>query len=265
MEKPGCCEEPLLVTPVIEVVSSSRDSDKLGVGSTPFVGDVANTTVEIPAAATVDQAHRYLFRLCMFAVPSGRVAFVRGLRTYVSIRAEFDRVENDFPPLERSVDSPMWSFVDGNVSWHLRRMDPLFTSKNADPAGQLSGTSTQISGSDSALLYLPPLVPYTPPARGLPPGDEVTYLGTWRDMRFPWTNPDLDLHIPVPGPCTIGLFASVYQTDPATRAKLVAVANTDGWRDEDRFVMNMETVGATVRYGHIAGAMTLELTPPDRV
>jgi hypothetical protein len=38
---------------------------------------------------------RYLFRLVSLTVPAGVVASVRGLR--------------------------MWSFVDGNIGWHIRK------------------------------------------------------------------------------------------------------------------------------------------------
>jgi hypothetical protein len=195
-------------------------------------------------------------------VSAGQIAIIRGLRTYIGITGSLLVAEDEIAvPFEIPVTTPNWKFSDGNYSFHVRRLGPAFYDSRFS-ATQVPGTSPQVSGSDSALLFTQLAAPYIPPGGGIPPGDAVDFLGTWRDMRYPWTAANWDqLRVPVPGPCTLVLYCSIQQTDPATRAapsdcppvSLPCIA------PEDCFVRGF----TNVRYGHVGGAMLIELAPGE--
>lgn len=235
----------------VEVSSQSSDSTKFGVGTSPFLGDVASLGVAVPAAATLTQTTRYLVRLCTLDIPSGMQAMIRGVRQNVVIGA----IDSNGYPVEREVESPSWSFTDGNISWHIRHMLPQ-ESRTIFDAAQTAGTEPSTAGTDPALLYNQPLAPaYVPPGAGMPPGKAIGQLGTWRDLRYPWTNTDWSLRVPVIGSGRIVFFASIRQTNPESR---VAPANCppslSGLRVEDQFLASVPLAV----YRRVAGAMLIE-------
>lgn len=257
-----CCDQPLVFRPTFEIASASFDPELLGVGASPYAGDASSTFLPVPATPTPDQQSRYLFRLCVLPVSSAQVAIVRGVRTYIDL---IGTLEGSTYPFSVPVKDPNWKFTDGNVSWHLRRLDPGFQDFTVDP-NQVAGTSPRVSGSDSALLYTQLAAPYIPPGAGIPPGTAVDFLGTWRDMRYPWTAANWDmLRVPVPGPCTLVLYASVHQTNPETRPTppdpdipgSTALCDTSIIVVEDQFVSSFPDA----RYGHVGGALLIELAP----
>lgn len=246
-----CCDQPLILRPTFECVSAGADPDLLGVGSSPYVGDASATFLPVPEEPTPDQRSRYLYRLVVVPVSAGQVAIIRGVRTYVGIRGTLDDV-----PYEIPVTTPNWKFTNGNYSFHVRRLGPAFYDSRFS-ATQQPGTSPQTSGSDSALLFNQLAAPYIPRGAGLPPGDGVDFLTTWRDMRYPWTAANWDLlRVPVPGPCTLVLYASIHQTDPETRPDPADIP-CDVLVPEDRFVANF----TDARFGHVGGALLIELAP----
>jgi hypothetical protein len=258
------CSDLWMTRALVEVVTAGPDADYLGVGSTPFVGDWAGSSLSVPVAPTPDQSHRYLFRLCSISVPARRRAVLRGLRTLVTIRQSYTLDSGVAYPVEREVVSPLWHFQDGNVSWHLKWMRTSETRRHFYDAGQGPGTSPTDWGGDSALLYVPPYnpftlvpLPYTPLNAGVPPGTSVDFLGTWRDMRYPWTNTDWRLGVPIVGPGTVTLYATVHQTNPETRVAIPEFVSLEGLRVEDQFLVN----NTSAVYGRIAGAMLVELWP----
>lgn len=258
-----CCDQPLILRPTFEVVSAAHDPDLLGVGSSPYVGDTGNTFLPVPVAPTLAQNNRYLFRLCVLPVSAGQIAIIRGIRTYIGLRGEITLEDETVVPYEIPVTSPNWKFTDGNYSFHVRRLVPNFYD-SVFSAAQQPGTSPQVSGSDSALLFRS-LIPYVPTGAGIPPMDSVDYLATWRDMRYPWTQANWDmLRVPVPGPCTLVLYASIHQTDPETRPVTPPCPPglvPDVVAPEDQFVAAFST---TARYGHVGGAMLIELAPGEQ-
>lgn len=242
---------------VVEVVSAAADTDKLAIGSSPWLGDYAGTGIEVPLAATAGPTNRYLFRLCGLYVPSGGAVRIIGLRTLATLRAGFQAAQGGNTYfVEKEIVSPLWSFLDGNISWHLRWL-PARSHRNAWGAGGPAGTSANLNGVDSALLYNN-LAPYVAPAQGLPPGRDVEYLGTWRDMRFPWHETNWNLDIPLIGAGKVVLFASVFQTNPETRFRLPAIADPGALRPEDRF---LQAYPLNCVYGHVGGAITFEMNP----
>lgn len=252
-----CCDQPLILRPKFEVVSAGADPDLFGVGSSPYFGDTGNTFLPVPVAPTTDQRSRYEYRLCVLPVSSAQIAIVCGLRTYVGIAGT---VEESNIPYEIPVTSPNWKFTDGNVSFHLRRLGPAFYDSRWS-AAQIAGTSPQVSGSDSALLFNQLAGPYIPPGAGIPPGDAVDNLGTWRDMRFPWTAANWDMmRVPVPGPCTLVLYASIRQTDPETRPTPPEPPCGFGvLSPEDQFLASV----LDARYSHVGASMLIELAPGE--
>jgi len=249
---------------VIELVSTSFDRDLLGIGSSPYFGDVGALGVRVGQIPTPDQQHRFLIRLVTIYVARNRLLLVRGLRQYATI--------GGFPPSvspsavgvlsEFPIETPSWRFADGNISWHLRWEADLQSRLHMIDPAQLPGTSTSMAGSDTALLYEPPFPPYTPPGAGIPPGRAVEGLGTFYDMRFPWDEPHAELSIRLPGPGRLVYYASVHQTDPETRPRIfIPAVGVDVLPPEDQYVAGMEGDNIDIAYQRVAGALTVELFP----
>jgi len=251
----------------VELVSAASDPAKAGIGSSPWLGDQSNTGVTVLqiAGAGLTPTNRQLFRLLSIDIPDGSLINIVGIRTLVVIGQE-QAVEGAGTFVwEREVVSPLWSFVDANVSFHLRHEPNQFSAWEVADAAQVGGTSPMMSGEDSALLYVPPFAVYAAPGSGIPPGADVPYLGTWRDQRYPWTNTDWDIHVPVIGPGRVTMYASVRQTDPSTRQAMPALTPpapftnpvVDGMRPEDQFLLQF----TSATYRRVAGAMLVEILP----
>lgn len=239
---------------IVELASAAADSDVTAIGSSPHLGDQSSTGIRVPVAPTTTQTNRYLFRLCGVEIPVGYAISIKGLRQAATIR-HFEEINLEPLILEREIVSPFWRFLDGNISWHLRLQQQQFAPRGFD-AAQIAGTDPEMRGLDSALLYTPPLVPYTALGAGIPPGDAVGNLGTFRDMRFPWNGTQQwALDELIRGPGAVVFYASVHQTDPANRPLYPSVG---GLRPEDQFVANFPD---TAIYGHVAGGMIFEIMP----
>lgn len=240
---------------VVELVSESANTDYLGVGSSPWIGDYSTTGVSVPAAPTAAQNNRYLIRLCGIEIPTGRAIRLRGIRQAILLR--YSIVVTADPRIVRVVEleqtSPFWSFPDANVSWHIRQQPNRMSEFRRD-AAQLPGTTPTLRGLDAALTYNV-LAPYRALANGIPPGRDVAHLGTWRDLRYSWLNTDWTLDELITGPGLVTFWASVAQTNPADRPVIPACStNTTVLRPEDQFV----TAFPDAVYGRVAGAMTVE-------
>lgn len=251
---------------VLELSSESFDEDLLGVGSTPWPGDTSALGLRVPQLPTVDQSHRYLFRLCGIDIGINKAMRILGIWQYASLVAN-PPSRAPLPcqpiPLELEITSRNWKFIDGNISWHLRWEPNQYSEESVFDAAQLPGTSPTMNGLDSALLYLPPALPYTPPGAGIPPGTDVDYLGTWREMRYQDTQSH-ELSIPVFGPGRIVFYASVHQTDPDTRCPIYPVPIGIG-RPEDQWLAfwesEAEDESVDVWYGRVAGGLAVEIFP----
>jgi len=267
----------------LEVSTAAFDPRKLGVGSSPFLGDISSSMLTIPSVrprnannvplTTLElQRRRYMYRLCGLGVPANGWCRVRGVRQYLEIGTTLEVTgasqEQWKFHVRKQVKSPNWSFQDGNVSWHLRfiKCGPYDT--KAPPFGTTFGNPATVrqlqEGTDAALLYdvLPPL--YVPPNGGLPPGDGVGSLGTFRDIRYGWEKGALDtLDVAYTGPGTIVLIATVLQTDPATRPTYPDRMDTSILEEEDRFVIEYERQQTPVPtfYTGIAGAILADVGP----
>lgn len=247
--------------------SAQEDQRKQWVGSSPYVGDLTSTGIVVPARHTRSQKSRYLFRLCGFQVQANESALIKSLHQMayigVSVRAE-ESAKEDLWYLERPVVDPLWSFPDGNISWHLRVLgagdiDRWCRDPHTGP-GTPVGSAPRAMSFDSALLNLGGGGGgYTPPNSGLPYGQELCPgLGTWRDMRFPWgSHSGLGDGIPVKGPAIVVMFASVYQTNVEARPNRPPIVDTSGLREEDLFLL----AHPGSRYTRVGGRMEVLFSP----
>lgn len=239
---------------ITEITSESFDLDFVGVGSSPHLGDVGRTGRSVPAGPTLSQDRRYLIRLCGVEIASGYAIIIRGLRQLATIRGVIAATGQVF---ETEIESPLWTFPDGNISWHLRWQTNRF-SRRASVVAQLAATSVEMVGLDTSLLFRPPLIePYFPLGGGIPPGRAIGALGTFRDMRYPWTctaGQEFTFSEYIRGPGAVVFYVSVHQTDAKDR---VAYPSLPGMRPEDLFVASFPNA----RYGRVGGAIVYERIP----
>ena len=252
-------------------------------------GDLGNVGLIIPTDPTLNQYNRYYVRLAAFMVSSrmrARITSIRQLLTIASKVPVFTQepVRGDGDPeqttqrgpcdqapavlIEKEVRSPHWSFPDGNVQWFLR-MCPIRSEAGTLPSVYLPGWDRDPFGLAPSILYLHTVVPgvpglYVPPGNGVPVGDPIDIYGTMRSIEFPWrthTSNQNAINLEVDGPCIVGLYASIWQTDPATRPVpnlgpgAMQFTTEAGLEDEDKFWIAFPCA----RYHRIAGELTAEL------
>lgn len=244
-----------------EVSTASRDPSLQLVKGDPY-GTLTFMGLPVPPTPPTTASNRYLFLLASAQFNMNHVARLVGIRQFVTIGALVPNDEQGtIYPIERPIVTPNWHFSDANISWHLRRYE-LQPNANFSEFNR-SGTSFKNSSTPSLLFVKSPLEVggYVPP---LPPGNVVVPdLGNFHDIRFPWEDDHAwdSLDIEIEGPCTIGLFASVQQTVPATRATLALPSPLPGGIDcldpEDAFILNFPLSV----YKRVAGALIFEDVP----
>ena len=168
--------------------------------------------------------------------------------------------------LERPVVTPTWKFVDGNVSWGIRRLvDP----KNYPATGNKEGLMFRYSQtpaqlfetifSTGGILPFDPDILITPPYGGQFQGTALSPdLFQFYDMRADSWSRIIETDIEFQGPCDIAFFASIQQTNPSTRENPPATptfTTLAGAVPEDAFVQTY--AGAT--YQRIAGSLIFEV------
>lgn len=201
---------------------------------------------------------RYLFLLASFSIEHGAEAWLQGWRQYLTIGESLAVGESGAQRVvEMPVTTPNWRFWDGNVSWHMMDMgDP--NAQNIPlpptPAPQLTNFVFRKSTSPALLWesytqpaanpYYVNLTAYQPPNSGQPYGLPLLDGGysTLYDIRTPWSTPYARqaLNVPLGGGRTIGVFASVRQTDPASRLVLAPPSPffSGGIPPEEAFLLN---------------------------
>lgn len=260
----------------IEVVTTGIDEQLQTIAGDPFLRSqslgLRIPTLDTATAAAGDTppwspgldgslVGRYLFLLASFSIEHGAEAWLQGWRQFLTIGESIAIGESGaHRVVEMPVTTPNWRFWDGNVSWHLMDMgDP--NAQNIPvpptPAPQLNNFMFR-NATSPALLWesytIPPgdpfyvdLTAYQPPNGGQPYGLPLLDGGysTLYDIRTPWVTPYArqSLNMPLGGGRTIGLFASVRQTDPSTRLVLPApvppaVFIPSGLPPEEAFLQN---------------------------
>lgn len=225
-----------------EVATSGSDEGLQGLSSDPFAtrATPAATGLRIPSLVNTFDT-RYLFLLSTRVITGSRTR-VLGIRQGLEIGLDIGpqlglTVER---PVSLMVTTPTFRFSDGaNVSWHLvkepmidRRMPqkPLtqtdsFAFKCADtPAFLYEAFTASLTDpmTGAPINYPVTLTAYTPPRFPID-WQPIAGLKILRDIRYPWKS-DLAWHSineDVPGNWRISLYATVLQTNPATRPGMV--------------------------------------------
>jgi len=165
--------------------------------------------------------------------------------------------------------------VDGNVSWHLvkeEQVDRAFIRPQTDTQSWAfmqsespamlyqTFTNTTVNPQTGAPIYYNiGLTAYSPPKLG-DGWRHIAALGNFHDLRFPWASPTAwdTLNIEVEGSGRISLYATVLQTNPATRNsgtnQVTSLSSTAC--PEESFIKDLSAVG--VNYWRIFGAIVFE-------
>ena len=197
-----------------------------------------------------------------------QTAYVRSLRYYLWIGASVEIAHGGpYVHAEVPVITPGWRFPDGNVSFHLRRLNagqyvksyrgriPPFGG-SPPPSVTANGLTASLLGTVDQMTEL-----YTPPNGGMPYGQDIGGLGTTRDVRFDaYITPNKDLDLKVIGPGAAVVYASVYQTDPTMRINWPTNPSSlwvrEGVCSEDKFFI---TFPEQARFWRVGAEMTMDL------
>ena len=214
------------LTSTYEVSTVAFDPDRIGVGSSPYVGDVFNSLLQIPATPSPTPETRHLFLLAAYEIPACSCCRIKGIGIALLLGADLVLTDGTVIRLQSWVDDPFFAFPDGNVSYHLRLFEGHPRTRTYDPF-PIPSRSNNLTTKEPALLYDPFAAHAL--ANGIPPGRPLDALGTFRDKRFDYLSPsDPGIDRVVDGPAMVALYASVKQTNPATRPNLPPGTNTDG-------------------------------------
>ena len=254
----------------VEIAASGVDEALQGLTSDPFAASQPTASgLRIPAVlpgdgGDVGKRPRYLFLLASRTITAP--TRIVGARQGVTIGCDANFGTPPFRPVQLWVQTPNFSFIDGNISWHIvREPNPQPTPRLAltdsaswrktfsDGPAMLydTFTNTNVGTNGEPLIYPVGLTAYTPPQTQQTWQSLGGDLGCFRDLRFPW---DADhawesLDIPVEGNCRISFYVSVLQTNPATRPNAVfadPVARTTGGVSdpiEEVFIQNFTSGG----------------------
>lgn len=269
----------------------ASDPRKVFVGTSPYPGDTGFTGLVLPwvGAGTTSWQNRILCRLCCVAVPEGMVGRVISIGQLLTLAAcvpavaevrqgpvllkdKHVRLQDGNDPcaspamlFERPVVTPLWTFPDGNVSWHLKAFRPFRKQSDKVPNPGFANYDNDMSGVDASVLTetFPPAA-YVAANHGVPPGDNISGFGMWHDIRYDWRGtPIEDIAQPeIRGPRIIGMFATVYQTDPSTRMQPAVGAGIEqltvdaGLVPEDKFMLAFPD---SARYYRIGGRLVVDI------
>ena len=243
--------------------------------------------------------NRYLFNLASIAVPIGGHAHLRGWRMLVTLGVNTGSAGSP-RIVEQEVTTPFWRFPDGNISWHLMNLGPPAANGSYGgfgPAGSavVSGGNTIYTGNQatgaptpipsayyrfaptSAFLYESVTIPtsdpfyidlvnYTAPFQGRPLGVPLIHggVGSMLDKRIDWGYgadvwDRLDITV---RPTTIALFASVRQSNPATRIAVTppGLLYPNGLSVEEQFLLNYPNA----IYWSVAASLTVDVITPEK-
>lgn len=266
-----------------EYVSAGPNTEFALIGSDPWNTNAYTGLVVPPTPTAQNGGRRYLFLLDRVSFGNGeqnsQLQGVRltGIRQYAELVA---RIPGGTAPVSSSalgqtftfrkaIESPLWHPPGGNISWHVTRI-PRTIRDYRNPAN--TDGFMYMDSRSPALLYqtgAPDGTGYAPPNGGRPYGVSLgASLGNIHELRYRWRgeNAEYALDIPIATPCDIALFASVYQTDPATNPTFTAGTTTDrqfaALSDEDKFLVAYPSFA---QYGSIAGSLTFDLSVGENV
>lgn len=268
----------------VEVSTVGIDEALQGFSTDPFGSSYPSTIgLRVPAFVPAKQtppepSSRYLFLLASRQVGERQRVRLRGWRQYLTIGMSSPaNINVPSRPVELEVTTPSFRFPDGNVSWHLVREPPTH------PVNQRPNTDLAnfmfVDSDGPALLYqtaafsaatgfyMLNLTTYTPPLERQGTWEPIAGLGNVHDLRALWRDDHAwdSLDVCVEGQCRISLYASVLQTNPATRARPTLPAGLTA-PPEEVFMAAMQTVAGEedgVRYWRVAGALIFDDCEPE--
>jgi hypothetical protein len=266
---------------IVEVSTVGIDEALQGISTDPFGSAYPSSLgLRVPAFVPAQSSpplppNRYLFLLASHGVGEREKMIVRGWRQYLTIGISVPASAGvPSRPVELEVTTSGFRFPDGNTSWHLVREPPqgdiplqrpntdLPNFLFADSAGPAllyqAATFSAVTG-----FYMVNLTAYTPPLQRQGTWEPIAGLGNVHDLRTEWRDAHAweSLDAVVEGPCRISLYASVLQTNPATRPVPTLPTGLVGVPPEEAFVASMGTVageGDGVKYWRVGGALILE-------
>ena len=202
-----------------EYSSYGPNSLLAGVGADPW-GGTSQSFMSVPPLAITLPGRRYMFRLAAVAIGHRQEAYLDGFRQGLQIGyVQPGPIANETSLVQIEVRTPWWHFPDANVSWHLTFQHGASCVQPTSLVGMPPGMSADVTAIEPALLaaFPPPTAAaYTPPGRGIPPGQPIGSLGNFWDLRIPFASPSVprSLGLRVVGPGVISMFATIRQTDP---------------------------------------------------
>lgn len=235
------------------------------VGASPYSADRYGTGIVLLPATEISPGQRILCNLGGVRLGPNSRCIVQSVRQLLTIGYKQPMDGGQTMVVEVPVRNANWHFVDGSVSWHLRRVNPKklqFTNRFADTPFYPPPYAEDAYGLTSSVLTRRLNPGYVALNHGLPYGTDVAGLGTFRDIRYPFDlgSANMALGIEVLGPCDLKFFASVKQTDPETRPAPPAILpSLDGLIEEDRFVLTHPEA----RYWRIGCEMVLDICNPN--
>lgn len=259
----------------LEVSTVGIDEALAGLSTDPFGG--ANPTtmgLRVPAFIPAN-GERYLFLLASVEVADGTCRRIRGWRQYVTIGYNGSTGSPPSVPVELPVTTPNFRFPDGDVSWHLVREGGLLGPAYLHNPPTNLPSFAFVDSSTPALLYqtasfsapsgyyMLNMTGYTAPRQRLGTWEPIGGLGNVRGIRAPWDDAHAwdSLDITVIGQARISLYASVRQTNPATRPAPIVVA---GGPPEDAFIAAVNAdadLTSKVIFWRVAGSLIVEDVP----
>lgn len=269
-----------------EISTVGANEANQGLTTDPFLPSTNPTSLGLRIPPVLpgishDLQPRYLFLLARRVLGTGRTRLL-GIRQGLTLGCNVASAGTNLFAEEFLVTSPYWHFVDGNVSWHViiePNQEEVMTRPTTDAPSFAFGDCT-----DPAMLYAKGTTftaGSTDPNTGAPYYYDIglkTYvapqrqgqwlpvagLGNMKDIRFPWNEATnaLAIDAPIEGSYKISLYASVLQSDPATRAAptIPSLTYQNGIARETAFVENFATdeTPSPVIYWRIFGSLLFE-------
>lgn len=271
----------------IEVATTGIDEALQGLTSDPIGSGLPQTTglrvpPVLPGYTTPLAQPRYRFCLATRTIAGGAPTRLIGIRQGVTLGVDANGGTPPVRPVEMEIQTPTFHFPDGNISWHLVKETvghrvvttpstnaPAWSYLESDGSAMLYKTFTNtnvdpVTGAPA--YYNVGLTAYTPPPT---PHDwlSISGLGDFHDVRFRWkaNHAWSTLDEVIDGTCRISLYASVLQTNPATRTNLTipTTYSQTGIIPEEVFIADWTTGGGDAPfkgpiYWRIYGALVFE-------
>jgi hypothetical protein len=244
----------------------------------------------LPGYTTPLDQPRYLFCLATRKI-TGSTRLI-GIRQGVTLGVDANFGTPPERPIEMPIVTPTWHPSDGNISWHVvwetnpRRVQQMPTSNaagwsflEAEGASMLYKDASFAAGTfdpaTGAPYYYPlGLTTYDPPPIAID-WKGVGGYGNFHDLRFSWYGAQWgSVNERIEGTGRLSLYASVLQTNPATRTPLptppVTPWITPQLTPEEAFLAawnlsSEEEATAGPIYWRIYGALIFEDDDPDQV